>query len=289
MEYCNKTFNYPHQQNMYFHIAVVSLTSVALLGFGVNCFTFCFILANKTLRRKNICSAKLQAMNATECIFWCLGLLAVRQTDQQRVNVVVRTYYFRLSYFFIYGQLMAIGLVIMDRIRLASSRITLNTVSRNPTDRNYETRILASIFIALCINLTLTLTVTELQLIVMGGLATLDTILFVVLVVKLSTIKAIVRGNIVNARKRALSYVSFLMAGFILDMVILFFLRVLMKEELRNNCPVVLDPLTLIVAHCGVCRFFWDPVSYFLFNLLPRTLLRERWRKWRNRRIQSVG
>ena len=283
MEHCNKTSHYPHQRDKYFHIGAVSLTLVNLLGFGVNCFTFCFIIANQILRRKNICSAKLLAVNTTECISVCAGLLAVKHVKNPKLDVATRKYYVRLIYFFTYGQLTAIGLITMGRIKLANSpNITLNTMSKNPSDKIYQSRTLVAIFCTICINLALTLMVKDLQLIVMGVLVVLDLTLFVILVLELSKIKAIVHGNIVNVRKRALSYVSILMAGFILDMIILFALGALVRKNLHNNCPVLLDPPTLIAAQFRAFMFLWDPVSYFLFNSLPRNLLKQRCRKWRN-------
>ena len=121
----------------------------------------------------------------------------------------------------------------MNRIKLASSlNITLNTISRNLSDKIYQSRICGATLCTMLINLALTLIVKDLQLAVMGVIAVLNTIFFITLVLKLSKIKSMVHGNIINACKRAISYNLLLIPGFILDMIILFVLRVLVRKNL---------------------------------------------------------
>ena len=272
MTECQEYFTYPSNQERRMRWLLGCVSFVLLLGFISNGFTFVFILSKDRLRKKNLANIKLFIFNTADCIFWFfMGQVSI---NLEKVKENLRHSTFRLSFFFLYGQLIAISFIMFERIRMASvSGISLNSLSRDPSEGTYHQRLMTSFGVAVAVDILLTTFISQHQIIVTAVLAVFNIALYIILFIKVSKLQTVVTRGVVNARRKALLYASMLMVGFILEVLLITLYMMFTEEERLSNCQFVLDIKTWITSFCYAFRFIWDPASYFLFNAIPRKLL----------------
>ena len=175
---------------------------------------------------------------------------------------------------------MAIGLVIVQRIKLVSSkRTSVNHITRNPSSKRDRNILILQILAAVLINILLTVYALmhfNAALMhfrnVLAFFVALDAVLYIILLIRLSILKKAVGGAVSNLRRKSLLYVTMLFVGFSLEMVITFYTNSLVKQQLDIDCPLILNSTTMILMCIYYTKFIWEPVSYFLFNGQPRAL-----------------
>ena len=131
MEICRKKFVYDEdQEDLQSRLHTISgfIITAALL---LNLFGIAFVLKHPFLRQNNIFSLKLFFYNTGECIFTLIALIYTHSTR----SLISDAKSFR--FFFLLGEVMAVGLIIGHKINLAGG--TMNSVSnitRNPAEKD---------------------------------------------------------------------------------------------------------------------------------------------------------
>ena len=257
------------------------------LGLLCNLSSAIFLISHKELKKKNICSLKLFLFNVAENFV----LLVTITIQFSEVFINIPTFLLSLQFFFVLGQIMAVGLVIVERILRAKVSLTsVNQINRNPLNDRYDTLLVLMIFVATALNFLICLFLAHIAVIIVWIFAVINLVLYVLLIKALSKMKTRAHGAVNNIRRKSLTYVTILFVGFIGEVIIISY-----RQEIFNNilatkkCQVTMTKLSLTILHIYILRFVYDPVTYFLFNGIPRKLLKRRLMNfWRNFNLCSL-
>ena len=271
MASCQEKFNYSiHQKDLQsqFHTigGVVSIVSII-----INVFTVIFIIKHPQLRQKYICSFVLCLYNTAECLFSLIGINYIKYQGTLIPNVR----HFR--FFFLIGQLMSIGFILVQRIRLASGTgRSVSHITRNPSAEKQKKLLFVLNFLGFITNILLALFLVNYSIIVISIYVIFDLMLYGYLITWLSKLQSSISGVLRGLRKKALVYVSILLLGFLLQISITLLTREKVKDQLMVNCPPKFNTATMSVMCIYSFRFLWNTTVYFIFNGQPRILLREK-------------
>ena len=177
-------------------------------------------------------------------------------------------------FFFLLGEVMAVALIIGHKINLAGG--TMNSVSnitRNPAKKDIQNKFFVVILLAFALTVLLTSVLVNQFIVVITIFVAFDIILYIILLHRISALQSSVHSAVGNMRRKALLYVSVLLIGFILKIIIAFYTHSLVIDQVDVNCPPVLSPSKVIWMCFFSTRFVWDPTAYFLFNGQPRKML----------------
>ena len=193
---------------------------------------------------------------------------------------VGRIYIQQCFFFFLLSQIMIIGCIIVQRIKLTAVNI-VNRVVRSP-GKGQQVRIyLASTLTTLAASLVLSVCLTKQmpQFLLLGAMGFMDFILYVSLLIRLSKLRTIIGGAVTNIRKKALLYGTMLFLGFLIEITCAVSMKSMQKDQVYVNCPPIMSPIFVFTWCIYSIRYIWDPASYFFCNGQPRTLLKKRFRQ----------
>ena len=266
MPNCSIEYAYTPWHKKAFEILAVSVPVITKINIIATCLTLAFICVHRQMRTKNICSMKLFLFNLAECIY----TLAQTTTTSRKYSSMHSKSHLRVLSVCQLGQIIAIGFITHARIQQVSGSMTaINTVVRVPGRGRRQTRTFTVILISVIVNILLSVFITKLVPLY-ATFALIDLILYIVLLVNLSRLKTIVGGAVMNLRKKALTYVTMLFMGFIVEITVTIFLGTSHQEELTSNCQPMLSVFDVILYHVLESRFLWDALAFFIFNADPR-------------------
>ena len=274
MKNCTELFNYPLQQEKRLKLLRISVPVMNSVSILINLFAICFILTHALLRRKNFATLKLFIFNFGECVF------TTYEMQQNGIsNLSHEGYFASFITFLLIGQTIAIAFVTIERMQLISGTMTsVNNMIRNPVGERRRRRLKVIILCSIPFNALLSGLVPRPQFI-LAPLVLLNIGLYVIFLRKVVKLKTLVQGAVVNARKKTLVYVSTLFFGFICEFAVFFIQGALLREQIMQKCPLVLTIKSIFVMSLLGLRFVWEPMSYFLFNSVPRRLLIKAWKE----------
>ena len=270
---CSELFKYPLEQKEHLKFTHTSIPAMNIFSMLINLSAGSFILYHKSVRWKNFGTLKLFVFNFGECFFTSYEI------KQKGLSNIGRSSYFApIITFFLVGQTMAIALVTVERMQIVSGTMTsVNTMIRNPKDDRNKKKLMLLVICLVLVNALLSGLIYRPQYI-LAPLVLLIIILYIILVCKVAKLQTVVQGTVNNLRRKTLVYVSTLFVGFICEFTVFFIQGVFFREQMINQCPLVLTIQAMFVMYLFSLRFIWEPVSYFLFNSVPRELFITAWK-----------
>ena len=244
MTSCQEKFTYTIQQQdqaSQLHIIGGVVSSISIV---INVCTFLVMLKHPKLRQKNICSLVLCLYNTAECLLSLVAIIHIEYYGTLIPNVR------QCRFFLLIGQVMSIGFILVRRINVSSHTGTsVRDIIGNPSVEKQKKFLLGLNFLGFIVNILLTLFLVNHSIKVIAILVTLDLVLYLYLLIKLSILGKSMQGNgnaVPNMCKKAITYVSILLLGFLLELSITLFTRAKMKEQLTANCSPKLDATTMM-------------------------------------------
>ena len=259
----------------YLNLNSTAIAVVGIIGIVINTLLTSLIMTNPSLRQKSLGTLKLCVFNTCEC------LVALYRMKKRRLNPdqEEREIFERIITFLVAGQIIAVAVVTIERIQLVSGTLTsVNNMIRDPSKGKDRVKLIILIIIAVVVNALLSGLVPQVKYLI-ASIVFINCVLYLILIIKLTSLKNLIHCTLSSIRRKALLYVSALFIGFIFEFMV-FFMRGTVHEELylkyvKRGCVPVLARGKLFVIYLYTLRFVWEPVTYFTFNAAPRALLRK--------------
>ena len=283
MANCSENVTYPTQQLERLKDISINNTATTVLtvvGIVVNIFLAVLIIANGSLRQKSLGTLKLCIFNAGECIFTLYNLTKLRSEPDKVMHQIYRSvYYMPMLTFFVAGQIIAVAIVTIERIQLVSGIMTsVNSVTRDPSRGKDCVKKAVLIIIAVAVNALLSGLVPHLKYVI-GSFVFINCFLYVVLIIRLTSLKSLLNCNLSSISKKALLYVSCLFVGFIFEFMLFFIRRSNIAKYAKRGCIRALTRGMLSAMYLYALQFVWEPAAYLFFNAAPRVALRRTWKR----------
>jgi len=188
------------------------------------------------------------------------------------------SYFIPVISFFLVGQTMAFGFVTIERIQILSGKLTsANAIVRN-TDRkrHRQSKLNLAILLSVVLDALLSYLIQHPQYLVASFMA-LDVLLYAFLLAKVMKLRDLIKNATPDTGvcKKAILYISVLFIGFLVEFVMFFIQGIYFRKQFVYHCPPILTIEALAIMYLFGLRFIWEPVSYFVFNALPRQLFIE--------------